>query len=92
MAWELTLLIVLTVRFFSSLKVDVVGNPITELIHPDDVQQLRELLDVNVLSMLHSKQHMFVVRMKCNLSSYTKSSKIHYKVRILLVVNMYIAL
>ena len=70
----------------------MVGYPISELIHPDDVQQLRELLDVNVLSMLHSKQHMFVVRMKSNSSSYMKSSKIHYKVCILLVVNLYIAL
>jgi hypothetical protein len=59
---------------------ELVGESVTSLVHPEDVNQLRELLDGSILTMLNAKKsYMFVVRMKSNLSANLKQNKQPYK-------------
>ena len=58
-------------------QVDVIGQTVRDLLHPDDEELVSRFLDVNNLG----KQGIFVVRMKSTLAATVRSQeKVEYKV------------
>lgn len=64
-----------------SLQVDTIGQPLSELLHPDDLHEAEQQLESLFAASEGGAQGDFITRMRTTLSTAVRSSsKIQYKV------------